>query len=232
VEAKVMTSFQVMVLTTLFESALRGRDYYFTGGTALAEFYLQHRHSDDLDVFTRGRRNIRTDYLDVKRALEDKALEVSSEIEEDEFVRFFVSGAEEKRAEKGLKVELGRYAGPQMTSEMSVENIVVDSFEDIAVNKVCAIYGRSEVKDFVDLFFILRESEFTLDYLAGRAKEKEADFDREDTVLEFATKLLGVKELHLHKIRMIKPVTMEDLQSCFVPKAEALIQRLRPAGHS
>ena len=98
------------------------------------------------------------------------------------------------------------------------------------MNKVCAIYGRSEVKDFVDLFFILRESEFTLDYLVGRAKEKEADFDREDAVLEFATKLLGVKDLQLHQIRMIKPLVLEDLQSYLVPEAEALINRLRPVG--
>ncbi|NTU74244.1 nucleotidyl transferase AbiEii/AbiGii toxin family protein [Candidatus Roizmanbacteria bacterium] len=26
--------------------------FYFTGGTALAEYYLNHRFSDDLDLFT------------------------------------------------------------------------------------------------------------------------------------------------------------------------------------
>ena len=125
-------------------------------GTALAEFDLQHRHSDDLDIFTRARRSIKADYLEIKHALEDKALEASSEIEQDEFVRFFVRGAEQTG--QGLKIELARYAGAQMSPGTSVERILVDSFEDIAVNKVCAIYGRSEVKDFVDLFFILRES--------------------------------------------------------------------------
>ena len=112
-EAKVMTPFQATVLTTLFESGLRDRDYCFTGGTALAEFYLQHRHSDDLDIFTRARRSIKADYLEIKHVLEDKALEASSEIEEDEFVRFFVRGAEETG--QGLKIELARYAGAQMS---------------------------------------------------------------------------------------------------------------------
>lgn len=227
-EAKVMTPFQITVLATLFESGLRDREYCFTGGTALAEFYLQHRHSDDLDIFTRASRSIKADYFAIKRALEDKAIEASSEIEGDEFVRFFARGAEETG--QGLKIELARYAGAQMSPGTSVERILVDSFEDIAVNKVCAIHGRSEVKDFVDLFFILRESGFTLDYLVGRAKEKEADFDREDTILEFATKLLEVKNLQLHKIRMIKPLAIEDLQSFLVAKAEALIKRLRPVG--
>jgi hypothetical protein len=36
--------------------------------------------------------------------------------------------------------------------------------------------------------------------------------------------------LQLHRIRMIKPLTMEDLQSFLIPKAEALIERLRPVG--
>jgi len=223
-----MTAFQARVLEVLFEGGLAQRNYYFTGGTALAEFYLQHRHSDDLDVFTRLRRNIKNDYKELRWIIKREGLETFSEIEEDEFVRFFVRGTEETG--KGLKVEFGRYAGAQMSPGMTVEKIVVDSFEDIAVNKVCAIYGRTEVKDFVDLFFILRESEFTLDYLVGRAKEKEAAFDREDTVLEFATKLLEVKTLHLHEIRMIKPLVLEEFHSYIASKAEALIKLLRPTG--
>lgn len=223
-----MTPFQVMVLEMLFNGLLGRRNYYFTGGTALAEFYLQHRYSDDLDIFTRERRDIRADYLDVKRSLAAKAIEVSTELELDDFVRFFVSGTGEIGS--GLKVELCRDAGAQMSVAETIDGITVDSFEDIAVNKVRALYGRSEIKDFVDLFFILRESKFTLDYLVGRAKEKEADFEREDAVLEFATKLLGVKNLQLHNIRMIKPLAMEDLQSSLITKAEAIIRRLRPIG--
>jgi len=218
------------VLEILFATGLGQRSYCFTGGTALAEFYLQHRHSDDLDVFARARRIIRSDYLEARRNLEREGFEVRAESEQEEFVRFFVR--EPEQSAKELRVEFARYAGAQLSATNSFGAIVVDSFEDIAVNKVCAIYGRSEVKDFVDLFFILRESKFTLDYLVGRAKEKEGDFDREDTVLEFATKLRGVKDLHLHEIRMIKPLVLEDLQSYLIPKAEAIIRRLRPARRS
>jgi predicted nucleotidyltransferase component of viral defense system len=228
VEAKVMTPFQARVLELLFADGLGQYGYCFTGGTALTEFYLQHRHSDDLDIFTRVHRTIRSDYLKIRPNLEREGLEVRAESEQDEFARFFVWEPDQSANE--LRVELARYAGAQLGTPNTLGSIIVDSFEDIAVNKVVAIYGRSDVKDLVDLFFILQESEFTLDYLIGRAKEKEADFDREDTLLEFATKLLGVKDLQLHRIRMIKPLTMEDLQSFLIPKAEALIERLRPVG--
>jgi len=223
-----MTPFQLMVLQTLFDGSLRNRDYFFTGGTALSEFYLQHRYSDDLDIFTRVKRDMRTDYTEVKRVLEDKGLEVFSEREGDEFVRFFVR--ETGDLEKGLKVELCRDVGAQMSPPILVEGVIVDSFEDIAVNKVCAIFGRTEIKDFVDLFFILRDSKFSLDYLVGRAKEKEAAFDTEDGALEFATKLLGVKDLQLHNIRMVKSLDINDFQSSLAPEAETIIRRLRPIG--
>lgn len=222
-----MTPFQARVLETLFESGLSRHGYFFTGGTALAEFYLQHRYSDDLDIFIRGRRDIKSDFIDVKRLLEQKSLEVFSEVVEGEFVRFFVRGSDETGT--GLKVELARQAGVQVSPSMTVDRIVVDSFEDIAVNKICAIYGRTEIKDFVDLFFILRESKFSLDYLVARAKQKEADFDREDAILEFATRLLAVGDLQLHQIRMIKSLSLDDLRSYLRPKAEELIRLFRPA---
>jgi hypothetical protein len=171
---------------------------------------------------------MRTDYLEVKRVLDHKGLEVFSEHEGDEFVRFFVR--EIGDLGKGLKVELCRDVGAQMTPPNVVEGVIVDSFEDIAVNKVCAIFGRTEIKDFVDLFFILRDSKFSLDYLVGRAKEKEAAFDTEDGALEFATKLLGVKDLQLHNIRMIKSLDINELRSSLVPEAETIIRRLRPIG--
>lgn len=119
-----------------------------------------------------------------------------------------------------------------MSAAKIIDKIIVDSFEDIAVNKICAVYGRLEIKDFVDLFFILRESKFSLDYLVGRAKEKEASFDREDTLLEFASRLLEVRDLSLHSIRMIRPLVKEELESYIVSEAETLIRRLRPVGQA
>jgi predicted nucleotidyltransferase component of viral defense system len=202
-----MSPLQVKVLGILFESGLGERSYYLTGGTALAEFYLQHRCSDDLDLFTRSRRSIKTDYRDLKRVLEQQGLEFSSVTEDDEFVRLSISTS--VGGGESVKVEFAWDAGSQMSPALTDGRVVVDSFEDIAVNKVCAIYGRVEVKDFVDLFFILNESKFPLDHLVGRAKEKEAAFDREDAVLEFATKLLAVENLQLHQIRMIKPLSLD-----------------------
>jgi hypothetical protein len=83
--------------------------------------------------------------------------------------------------------------------------------------------------DFCDLFFILNESHYGLDYLISRAREKEAALDEEYGILDFATNLLTVKELQFLP-RMIKPLTLEELRAYFVPIAEDVIRRLRPLG--
>lgn len=226
-EAKILTSLQVSVLTLLFERGIGDLGYYFTGGSALAEFYLQHRYSDDLDFFTRSSRSIRADYTDFREILSSQNFEILSSDEMDEFVRLFVRSGDER--DGPLKLEFARDAKAQLNPSRLLGKIVVDSYEDIAVNKICAILGREppEPKDFVDLFFILHESSFSLDYLVERAKEKEAAFDREDGVLFFATNLFRVKEFQLLP-RMIKPIALEDLKSFLVPKAETIIRRLRP----
>ncbi|MFA0732219.1 MAG: hypothetical protein LKKZDAJK_002880 [Candidatus Fervidibacter sp.] len=41
------------------------RDFFLTGGTALAAFYLFHRRSEDIDLFTLGAKG-----RDIKQAIE------------------------------------------------------------------------------------------------------------------------------------------------------------------
>ena len=229
---KVLTPFQDRVLLLLFDLGLGSRDYFFTGGSALAEFYLQHRESDDLDLFTRVDRNLKADFEDLKPIIASEGLEIMEQSAEEQFVRFFLHNP--APGESDLKVELARDAKAQMAPSKVVGKVIVDSFEDISVNKVCAILGREppERKDFVDLYFILRESSFSLDYLVARAREKEAAFDNEDGILAFATNLLRFKELAMKSFidsgRIIKTVTLSDLEEVLLPRAEAIIQRLRP----
>lgn len=46
---KILTPLQSKFLNEFF---LHTQDFYLTGGTALSVFYLQHRYSVDLDLFT------------------------------------------------------------------------------------------------------------------------------------------------------------------------------------
>jgi predicted nucleotidyltransferase component of viral defense system len=227
--SKVLTPLQERVLQALFDNGLADRGYYLTGGTALAEFYLQHRYSDDLDLFTRKPGLLHDDFALLESLLTSLGFVITSRNLTAEYARLFVAIADQQ--EESVKVEFAKDAGAIMAPAEIHDQVVVDSFEDIAVNKICAILNRqpSESKDFCDLFFILRESRFSLDYLIRRAQEKEAAFDTEEGILGFAVNLLSVEEFTLLP-RMIKPLSLEELQKFFIPVAEELIQRLRPRG--
>jgi len=48
----ILNSYQNQILDKIAQDSFISSQFYFTGGTALSEVYLQHRESDDLDFFT------------------------------------------------------------------------------------------------------------------------------------------------------------------------------------
>ena len=68
-ERNILTLLQEKVLVALFERGLAERGYCLTGGTALSAFYLQHRHSDDLDFLTRKLDVLEEDFRNFQDAL-------------------------------------------------------------------------------------------------------------------------------------------------------------------
>lgn len=226
-EFRVLTDFQANILNTLFKEGIGELGYYLTGGTALSEFYLQHRYSDDLDFFPREKRSLKEDYEIFSKIFSNHGFEIISAEVSSEYARFFVSSA--RRPGEQLKIEFARDVPAMISPSEMHENIIVDSFEDIAVNKVCAILNRepSEPKDFVDLFFILEDSKYSVDYLMNRAREKEGTLDNEYGILQFATNLLRVEDCQFLP-RMIKPLSVEVLKSRLVPIAHELLYRFRP----
>ena len=100
---------------------------------------------------------------------------------------------------------------------------MVDSLADIAVQKVETVYGRTEVKDFVDLYFILHEGGFTIDAVLSLVPRKQAGLD----IGMFIACLTNVQRFTFLP-RMIKPLTLADLQDYFMSLARALANRYRP----
>jgi predicted nucleotidyltransferase component of viral defense system len=231
--ASLLTLLQRRVLTSFFQSNLGQLGYYLTGGTALAEFYLHHRYSDDLDFFTRKQDRLDQDFRHFLDLIPSYGLTISSKTMSGDYLKLFVR--EDGSGEEELKIEFARDVPAQMATFSIHDGVVVDSFEDIATNKICAILSRqpSEPKDFYDLYFILKDSHFTLDYLINRAQEKEALLDTEDGVLLFTANLMTVQNTQfIRKLegRLVRPVSAEKLQAFLLPLAIELSQRYRP-GH-
>jgi predicted nucleotidyltransferase component of viral defense system len=162
-ESNILTPLQQRVLLTLFDRGLADRGYYLTGGTALSAFYLQHRYSDDLDLFTRKQDPLEQDFKDFQNILTSVGITITSQDVTESYAR--LNADFEDQRDIALKIEFARDVHAMMAPLEAHGQIVVDSFEDIAVNKVCTILSRYESKDFCDLYFILHESRYDLEYL-------------------------------------------------------------------
>ena len=218
---KTLTPLQGDVLRYLFESGAGASGYFLTGGTALAEYYLEHRSSDDLDLFNRSDRDIAPDAADFLGGLESRGILARSERLSGNFARLHLS-----RGAEAIRIDLANDVKAQMAPLREVEGIRVDSLEDIAVNKVCALF-RQEPKDYVDLYFILTETSWTLESLLSRAGMKDAAFDDPRTQLQFAHCLSLAGSFTLPPF-MLKPLDVGEMQARLYSEAKKIFDRLAP----
>lgn len=71
-----------------------------------------------------------------------------------------------------MKIDLVRDFGPQYGERLHFGQVIVDSIENIGANKLTAILSRTEPKDFVDLYFILKAG-YNFDDLLVKAQAKD-----------------------------------------------------------
>ncbi len=125
--------------------------FYITGGTALSAFYLGHRLSEDLDFFTGDEVEIEPVLAFLKSLPEVQDLNLERKFDRKIFVIHY--GAAEF-----LRVEFTKYPFKRIKPFEKVEGIQVDSILDILANKLVALTDRKDIKDYVDIYFILKES--------------------------------------------------------------------------
>ena len=216
------------ILTPLQEEFLRrffghdvGRAFFLTGGTALAAFYLYHRISEDVDLFT-----VEEGELD---AAEDVVLtlgdETGWEIHHRRLSPHFLRVDLTTAKGEFLRVELVQDVGPQFGEKRWCEGVLVDALPNIAANKVTAILGRGDVKDFVDLYFIIQRWGYDFDVLLEMGKQKDKGLT-EFYLAGMMRQVRRVKDLPV----MLEPVDLEALASFYDELADRLLARHRPPG--
>jgi predicted nucleotidyltransferase component of viral defense system len=210
VEQTILTPHQVNVLKSVSREP-RLQNFYLSGGTALAEYYLHHRLSDDLDFFTTEKPDIPFLHQFTQQLKNElHARELRFERLYDRNLFFFIIGDEE------LKMEFTQYPFNQLDPLLIKNGFYVDSLRDIAANKLMALLDRFDPKDFVDLFFILSQFELQL-----VRKDTETKFGITIADLFLGSEFAKVKRVQALP-KMIKPVTIDELRRFFTQKAKAL----------
>lgn len=160
-----LTALQDAVLSAFFHEP---QPFFLTGGAALAGFFLKHRETSDLDLFTVNDGAVREAEGKLARIAAERDLRFEIRRSAPDFTRVALTDASE-----GVVVDLVRDRAPQYrASKPIIDGVRVDPLEEIFVNKINTLVSRQEERDLVDLLFIERQGLCVEDYLeAALAKD-------------------------------------------------------------
>lgn len=185
--------------------------FYFTGGTALSEYYLKHRESIDLDFFTKNDFDSQMVLEAVNSWSNKLEFTIQSNFVDPTYIYLlkFKDGDE-------LKIDFAKYPYPQLNQPENHDGLMVDSFYDISVNKFLTVNQRTEVKDFVDLYYILDKFNF------WQLKDGViAKFNIEIDPFLMATDYMKAESFQ-NLPKMFKHLDLKTLKEFFVEKARKL----------
>ena len=99
-----------------------------------------------------------------------------------------------------------------------------DRLQRVAVNKITAILSRLESKDYVDIFYLLKNDPSRVMPLLEQARKKDASVDP----FLWSRIIADAQTLRVLP-RMIHPLKLEDLQKFFAKPQELILEKIRPA---
>jgi hypothetical protein len=208
----ILTPRQRTVLDALFAQETFAQAFYLTGGTALAGFYLFHRYSDDLDFFTNDR-PLELVWPTLQPLL--PALGLTVESRAPQFIRL--------RHADGLRVDVVHDVPFRVGIPARHGAWAIDSLENITLNKVAAIQGRLDVKDYVDLYLLLKDQPARILSLLAQAAQKDGSIEP-----FLWSRLIGDVETFRVLPRMILPLRLEELVAFYRQLRRLILASLKP----
>lgn len=139
-----LTALQQSVARLL--SPQRSPDSYLAGGAALHLQPDSIRYSNDLDYFNDSMERVTSAFVADRRALRDAGYDLEVAIERDGFVRAIVKHGSESTKIEWVHDTAWRFL-PAVRSE--VAGYCLHPI-DLAINKILALVGRDEPRDFLD----------------------------------------------------------------------------------
>lgn len=219
----ILTSLQEEILR-VFAKTAESDLFYLTGGTALASYYLQHRLSRDIDLFTREEEVIGYIGDRLQGNLKLKGIETQA-------IRKFKSFYEILTSQGTQECPIHLALDSPFRFEEPKENLLevkIDTLIDIATNKLLALFGRVEPRDFVDIFFLVKER-FSMEELIEKSKQKDPGLDEYYLAIAFHQAKDLPDELSKLPVKMIKALDVKEMKEYFIKQALFLIDKAKKA---
>lgn len=193
------------------------KHFYLTGGTALAEFYLHHRLSEDIDLFSEN--------AEVNQAVAEAFLKKISaklrvkKIDLSQFLGLF-SYILTYTDNRKLKVDFNYYPFLRIEKGKKLGNLEIDSLIDIATNKVHTLFMKPRTRDYIDLYFIFKNEKMDLNQLILLAKAK---FDWDIDKMNLANQFVRVKDIQKEDFpKVLVPFNKTEMETFFLTLAKDL----------
>jgi len=172
----------------IFSYLLKFPEFYLVGGTALA-LQIGHRMSIDFDLFSKN--NITPALLaKIKRVFKDYKIEISLRNREQLTVKI-----------DGVKIDFVKYKFPLIQNTIEFHGVRMAKPAEIAAMKAFALNFRGANKDYIDLYFILKEKHASLKEIEQIGNKKYKD---EFNFKLFLQQLLILEGLKKQKIEYFK----------------------------
>lgn len=209
-----------ITLLTLFFSSPFAKTFFFTGGTALSAFYLAHRESQDLDFFSLQPYNtlaLRTTIQEIaNKTQSEMAIYARSQTYNEIFLKHQKEGWTQK-------IDIIQEQPKHFGKLTYIEGITIDSLLNIATNKILAIYGRLEPKDYIDLYIICTQTELSFNELFELAKQKDTGLSE----FYFANTIVNVEKLETLP-KMKAPFNKKAFIQFYKDLSQKLLLKIKP----
>jgi hypothetical protein len=126
------------------------RRFFLTGGAALSGYYLRHRPTLDLDLFTLVPEAFEAGRRTLEAAAAGLGATVAVRQHTPGFERYVVTQGTESVVVDLVLERVPQVAGPKQL----VGAVAVDPIEEIFANKLTTILSRSEERDLVDVMLL------------------------------------------------------------------------------
>lgn len=121
------------------------------GGAVLSGVHLRHRLSRDLDLFCDEREAVRSALRGAQEAAQAMGGQLQLVRDGGTFVRSTLT-----LGGRRFELDIAHEPSEALAPRDRVEDVLVDSLEDLRANKLTCLLSRSEPRDLVDLYFLDR----------------------------------------------------------------------------
>lgn len=184
----------------IFDKLLHFPNFYLAEGTGLA-LQIGHRISVDFDFFW-GKEIPKSLLPKLRRVFKGSKIEVILNHSEQLTV-----------AIGGVSVSFVKYAFPVISKFIEYQGVKILPAPEIAAMKAYALGQRATMKDYLDLYFVLKEKITTLEEIINLCEKK---YDEEFNPRLFLEQLIYSEDIEKVEIQFLKKkITLPEIEKFF-----------------